>query len=115
MGLMETLDQYRVPEINTEVIALKQIIKELKQNEIKIIIFTTPYHKFYVEQEKSRIIQFDDIVKSIENYADLKIYRLDNKYQEMQIWFDITHIAINKNSTLYSDDIANIILIEINP
>lgn len=115
MGLMETLDQYRVPEINTEVIALKQIIKEFKQNEIKIIIFTTPYHKFYGEQEKYRIIQFDNIVKSIENYADLKIYRLDNKYQEIQIWSDITHIAINKNFTLYSDDIAKIILSEIDP
>jgi hypothetical protein len=115
MKSVQTLDQFRESEINKEVMALKQIIKEFKQNNIKIIIFTTPYPKSYGEQVQSKITPFNDMIKNIESYTDLKIYRLDYTDIDTQIWSDPTHIAINKNSTIYSNDVAKIILNEIGP
>lgn len=102
------------PSLNKDLIALKQIIDKLKENNIKIIIFTTPQHKYYLdlvsENEKK---SFDLILDDLRNSTGLQIYSLTDKYSELDVWRNPTHIVVSKSKSVYSDDISQIILREI--
>ncbi len=104
------------PEKNTELKALKDIINKLQENHIKVIIFTTPQHKFYLESlPNSYKESFNSILKNLSSTEHLQIYSLQYKYKDLKIWNDITHVAANENSTIFSQDIAKIILNETRP
>lgn len=103
------------PEKNVNVIALKEIIKKLQENNIKVIVFIIPQNKFYSDPmpdvyKKS----FNSILDDLHTIPNLKIYDLYYKYKDLNIWGDLTHVAINRNATIYSEDVARMILEEIN-
>ncbi len=104
-------EQIPSPEENVDSIALKEIIQKLNSNDIKIIIFVAPANKFYsefmpVDYKDSFNLILDDLQKS----STSKVYDLFYKYKDLEIWNDLTHVAINPNSNIYSEDIARIIL-----
>lgn len=103
------------PQKNLSLYALKQIIHRLQENDVKVIIFTTPHSKFWLEQQSTSQKQvFDLILKDLETEFNFKIYKLHDKYDDMNIWKDNTHLAINLKTSFYSTDIVEIILSEIN-
>jgi len=102
------------PEKNEKFIMLKKIIEGLQKNNIEIIIFTTPQSKYYLDsipdyEKKS----FDSILKSISSDFGINIFSLRDSYTDLTIWNDLTHVAVNKNTIIYSDDVAKILLKEI--
>ncbi len=104
------------PQKNKNVIALKKIAHTLQENNINVIIFTTPYHKLFFETSpKYDEDAFNAIMKDITHDTHVKVNFLHNKYNDTQIWSSKDHIVVNKNSTFYSEDIAKIILDEMNP
>jgi hypothetical protein len=104
------------PTTNKDLIALKQIIEKLKQNDIKIIIFTTPQHKYYLDlvsdDEKE---SFNLILDDLQSSTDLQIYSFTDKYSDLDVWRNPTHIVVSKSESVYSDDISQLILGEIGP
>ncbi len=104
------------PQKNKNAIALKKITHTLQENNINVIIFTTPYHKLFFEISPNYDENaFNTIVKDITYDTRVKVNFLHNKYNDTQIWNNKDHIVVNKNSTFYSEDIAKIILNETNP
>ena len=100
---------------NVNVIALKEIITKLQQNNIKIIIFTTPQSKYYLNAIPSyEKTAFDTIIQNLEKDCNVKIYSLQDKYKDLNVWYDPQHVAIFNNTQIYSDDVTKIILGEIN-
>ncbi len=100
---------------NVNVIALKEIITKLQQNGIKIIIFTTPQSKYYLNaMPSSGKTAFDTIIQNLEKDYKIKIYSLQDKYKDLNIWYDPQHVAIFNNTQIYSEDVAKVILGEIN-
>jgi len=99
---------------NKEIKHFTNIIKKLKDEKINVIIFVVPLHKDYVkligEEEKAT---FDKLLNDIHEEFDVKIYDFQDKYYELPIWNDLRHVAYNTNSIVYSDDIANLILLVI--
>ena len=97
-------------DYNEQIISLKKIISESKKNNIKLIFFSTPYLETSVNE--SDIHNFE---KMLEKYSenDIPTYFLHDKYVEMEIWRDGIHIAINKDTQIYSKDILEILLKEI--
>lgn len=97
------------PDSNVELFALQQIIKKLQDNDIKIVFFTTPKARIYFdslgEEQKQT---FDSILDELEKNR-ISIYRLDDKYADMNIWFDYRHVAIDKQGLIYSKDVSEII------
>ena len=90
--------------------ALKNIIYQLQKNNIKVIIFTTPVSKFYLDTVPLSDKQtFDSIMKDIEKEFNMEVYYLHDKYTEQDIWFDPSHVALYK-SEKYNDDVIKIIL-----
>jgi hypothetical protein len=101
------------PNENQNVIALKKFISEISENDIKIIIFVAPEHKYYLEKmPQEQKTEFELVLKNISTEKKIHIYNLRDKYNDLDIWADPTHLVINENSLIYSNDIAMIILKE---
>jgi predicted glycosyltransferase len=101
------------PSENKELSILKDMINKLQKRGIKVVLFTTPYHRVYLDslnnEQKS---SFDSILNELQK-SNMTIYRLDDKYADMPIWYNFDHISYTKNSIIYSEDIARLIISEI--
>jgi hypothetical protein len=95
------------------IFALNSIISELQKNDIKIVIFTTPLHKFYLESlsdyQKNKL---DELLKELSKKYDIKIYEFEEKYSELNMWRDHMHISFHESVTKYNEDIASMIIKE---
>jgi len=95
---------------------LKKIILELKKNDIEVILFSTPLSRIYLDKIDSDDIEiFKEVLQNISNEFDVKIYHFYDKYADLNVWTDISHVSTHQKASIYSTDIANIILNEINP
>ena len=93
--------------------SFQTIIGELTKNNIKVIIFEPPLHDYYLNRVSNENKEkFDSIVRDISTEYNLKYYNFST-YSDLPIWSDISHVSFNKNSTVYSKDIAGIIMREI--
>ncbi|WP_371504427.1 hypothetical protein [Nitrosopumilus adriaticus] len=117
--LKKQIQHIRIPNINDResnenVKYLKEFIKKMNDNDIEIIIFATPVHKYYFENlpelDKK---EFGLILKEIENEFNLKVYDYTHKYAELPIWYELTHVSYNKKSMIYSVDISEMIIHEL--
>lgn len=101
-------------ENNKEKEALKKILSILKENDIKVVIFATPYHKVFLNKVTANDeIAFVSTLEDIAKQYDADVYFLHKKYANLDIWRDPVHVAVNKSASIYSEDIAKIILEEI--
>ena len=99
---------------NQDLRDFKEIIKKLKENNIKIILFTTPQHKYsYDLVENSEKIAFKNILEEIHNISSLDIHSFTEKYSDLEIWRNPTHIVVSKSASIFSNDIAKLILEEL--
>jgi hypothetical protein len=111
----ETFGKMLIPiEKNEQVEYFKLIIKKLKENNIKVIIILTPHHKIALDQipenEKNNFYQ---ILFNIEQELDVKIYDFTNKFSDLPIWRDTTHVAYNEKAIIFSHELSQIIIQEI--
>lgn len=96
---------------NTNFQALREIISKLKENNIDVIIFSTPHSPIWWEHQSPTQIQiFNEMLDNLKNNLDVPVYRLDKKYSEIDIWEDNTHLIIGNKTRSYSTDIADIII-----
>ena len=100
-------------QTNDQLKYLKKMINEFQKNNINVVIFSTPLNTIYLndipEIQKESFKQIlDEIHKN-----NVTIYGLTEMYSDIPIWLNTSHVAYNKNSTIYSEDIAKIILNEI--
>ncbi len=95
--------------------ALKKIITKFKKNDLDVILFVTPLSNIYLdnfsEDDKLDMFYFMDTLK---NDYNIKIFYFHDKYKDLNIWTDPQHVAYNENTLIFSDDILQIILQEIN-
>tara|TARA_B110000438_G_scaffold70751_1_gene70983 strand:- start:2209 stop:3171 length:963 start_codon:yes stop_codon:yes gene_type:complete len=99
---------------NKDFLDLQEIIKKLKENNIKIILFTTPQHKYFYDLvDTSEKIAFEKILLEIHNTSNLEIHSFTEKYSDLEIWRNPTHIVVSKSASIFSDDIAKLILEEL--
>lgn len=100
---------------NKQVKALINILDEFQKNGIKMVIVTSPLHKTFLDTlTNSQKESFDNILDELAKKYNIEIYRLDEKYSELEIWYNFHHIALNKKSSIFYDDFAKIIIAELN-
>ena len=96
---------------NSEIDSLEKMIKIFQQNNISVILFVTPHHKYYTDLiPDSEKTSFNFILNELSQKYNLKVYSLENKYSTLNIWSSANHIAHNPNSMMYSEDISKMIL-----
>lgn len=99
---------------NEQVKNFKQIILEFQKNDIKVVLFITPSHRIYLSEIPSDDVKaFDEIITQISNEFNLKIYDFNSKYSDLLVWNNLDHIAYNEDSMGFSQDISEMILMEI--
>jgi hypothetical protein len=101
-------------EENKNFIALKEIIKKLKENDIEVIIYSTPHNKYFLDSMRESDKQiFDTFLSIISDEFDIPVYRLHDRYINEQIWYDNSHVALGNNKISHNADIGQIILDEL--
>ena len=104
---------FDVSQTNTNVLALENIIESLQKNNIKVVLFTTPSSRIYLNSINEHDKQlFSSFVDELSKKYNIKVYRLDEKYADLNVWNDVMHVAVNEKTVMYSRDIAQIILNE---
>ena len=102
-------------------LSLDNTIHELQKNDINVILFTHPHHKYYLEnvpQETEK--EFLKIINNLSEKYKIKLKFFHQEYSDKENWSDLVHIYYNydleednEDSIQYSTDIANLILSEI--
>lgn len=99
---------------NKEKIALEKIIIELQKNNIKVILFTAPYHKIFLNKvTNDDEVSFTSTLENISKQYDINVYFIHRNYENLDIWRDPYHVAVNSKSVIYSDDVTKMIMREI--
>jgi len=102
-------------ESSEKIIALKSLINKLQEEEIKIALITNPYSDIQLEKiPKNEIKEFEEFFKKFSKKENIGLYFLHEKYSKLDIWRDPSHIAVHPDARIYTDDMFQIILKEIN-
>lgn len=99
-------------EENLDLIAFKKMISKFHENNIDVIVYVTPQERHRLEKIPYPV-QFTATLQNIsKEYPYVPIYSLWDKYADMHIWKDYTHVSNNsmKTSRIYSDDVAKMII-----
>jgi Xaa-Pro aminopeptidase len=95
---------------NEQVMALKQMLTKLKENNIEVVVFTTPHTKYYIDSlEESNKQDFDLILKNISDEIIVPVYNFHYKYQDENIWYDNQHTVLGGAEIIYNQDFGKII------
>ena len=119
MELMQQSEHQRLIDIysnveNKHVNNFNAIIEKFQKNKINVIIVSTPLHEYSLDQIPLETkVNFSGILEKIRNTYDIEVYDFSDKYVNQDIWANITHVSYNKKSNIYSDDIAEIIITEL--
>lgn len=102
------------PEINRELFALEEIISVLEKNDIDVILFRTPLTSIYLDWiPDTENVKLTRMINTLSNNLEIPFYDLSENYIDLKIWNDESHVADNQSSLIYSDDISQIIIFEI--
>jgi hypothetical protein len=117
LGFLRTgFQQGPPPNQNVNYLAFKQIINELQKHDIQVIVLVTPHSKFYLDfMPESHNDYFNLILNDLNSTENIVILDLYTKYADLNIWADLSHIAINSDIAIYTEDVYEIILKEIEP
>jgi len=99
--------EYRDQELDN----LRLVMNKLSEKESRIIIFIPPFTQSYIEKMPQELKE--SLTTSIFNVAkefNAEFYDLSENYKVKNIFEDHTHVAKNPKSTIFSEDIAKIIL-----
>ena len=93
---------------------LKEIISNLKKNDIQVILFAVPLPKIHLNLiSDSEREEFHTVLNNVAKDFDIEFYDFTEKYENLSIWSDFSHVALNPQTIIYSEDVARIILSEI--
>ena len=111
---IQSLGKINDPENNKNLQILKKMINKIQENNIKIIFFIVPMHDYALStQSKEFKKSFELIKEELINSSKVDVNPRFSNYSNMPIWHDLVHIAVNNQSLIFSEDIANIILKEL--
>ena len=113
-GQPRTINSIDVSTKNPQILALNEIISKCQNQGIKLILFTNPNSKLLNQGIANADLQkFEFFMQEISKNDDLDVYFLHNEYSELNIWKDALHIAIHPNAGIFTDDISEILLDEL--
>jgi hypothetical protein len=92
------------------VLALKQMINIFQQNNIPVLLFSSPVSDIYlntISDDDQKI--FEDILKEISKNEKVEVIFLHDKFRYDSIWNDPNHMAYNSKSNIVYDEIVSLI------
>lgn len=112
--LVGTEHKIDMSESSERIIALRDLVDRLQEEEIGITLVTNPYSDVAFKKIPSdEIRKFEEFFEEFSKKKDIGLYFLHEKYSELDIWRDPSHIAVHPDAEIYTDDMIQIILKEI--
>ncbi len=100
-------------DMNNELSTLSEMVSVFKKNNINVILYVPPFsHSYLNAVGNDGIHTFLSTLQKFASENNLQLYDLHDKYVDLNIWADAQHVAENPKVTVYSNDIAQIILKE---
>ncbi|QLH06668.1 pentapeptide repeat-containing protein [Nitrosopumilus ureiphilus] len=95
-------------EMNKDELAhLGIILDRLHEKNIDVAVFVAPYSGPYLDVLSDLSIQHYFVgLHKITNNANVKLYSFLDRYKELDIFHDATHVAANAKSSVFSKDFA---------
>ncbi len=101
---------------NPQVISFKKILEKSTENDIKIIVFVTPQHEVFQNGVPKKVeTQFNNVLDEVSKQHNIEIYSFYDRYNGLEIWNNPSHVAVNENAMIFSEDISELILKEVEP
>ena len=102
------------PFSNLQIENFNKIIETLNENDISVVIFTPPHHKSLLETiPDSQKSSLKSLILNNTEKSEINFYNFTDRYQNLPIWRNQAHVAYNLESLIYSDDVASMIISEI--
>lgn len=102
------------PDSDNASYALNELISIFKQNNIEVILFSNPSNSYELEMIGNNDVNiFVENLQNISEKNNIKVNFLHEKYANSSIFSHGNHVSMNKSGLIYSEDIAKIILKEI--
>ena len=99
---------------NKQVKNFKIIIEKLQNENIKVVVFSTPSpHEYSSQLSEKTKSNFKQMLNEIKDEFNINVYDFTNRYENLPIWYDSMHVANNPKSRIFSDDVSNMIIQEI--
>ena len=112
---VKMIDKNSIKNSN-EIIHLRTIIEKIQEKNIKIILFKTPHHQYYIENIPIESIRdYELVLEKISSEMNIEIYDFFDNYEKLPIWVDLEHISYNEKATIYTEDVSKMILKEAKP
>ena len=93
--------------------ALEEYIKQVTDNDIKVVIFQVPLQKYYLKSlSASQIENMNKLIEDLEKKHSIKTYDFREKYSELDIWDTPSHVSYQSHITQYVQDVSEMILLE---
>ncbi len=93
---------------------LKKIIETFLENDVRVVFFTLPHQQFYLDHiPKNDRDAFYESLFELEKEYDVVIYDFQESYGTMNIWQDSSHVAFNKDSMIFSEEVTKMIVLEV--
>lgn len=102
------------PDENNEVMALENTIEKLKDHDVKVVILITPHAKIFHKNLSDHNKNAFNLALQKLSEHNVVIYSVDNKYENLDIWYDYYHVSIAKDALVFTNDVLSIIESEIN-
>ncbi len=94
---------------------LRKIIKLSQENNTELIIIILPQQEYFLDLVPERDDKlFVSSLNKLQNEFNIKIYDFSRNYENLEIWQDHNHVAFNSKSEIFSNDIYQIIINELN-
>jgi uncharacterized protein YjbI with pentapeptide repeats/LysM repeat protein len=101
-------------DMNNELTKLSEMVSTFKKNNIDVVLFVPPFSQSYLNAVgNTGIHTFLVTLEKFANDNNLKLYDLHDKYVNLNIWADAQHVAQSPKVVIYSDDLAKIVLKEL--
>lgn len=110
VNYVTSFGQIKKTEDNKHLQTLKKTLEKLQKNNIKVVLFVVPHHDYLLSKAPSDYEKIFELVISDIQKQGLPLYKRNQNYSNLSIWHDLTHVAVNRDSIIFSNDVAKIIL-----
>jgi len=101
-------------EDNRNFDTIKKTFEKLEENNIHVILIINPRPQQYIDtvpSEELEKIQY--LIEKLNNETGLEAYSLLEEYADLELWGDSLHVTAHRKGLILSEDIAKIIIKEL--
>lgn len=103
------------PEIlEKNVNALENMVEEFSENDIKVVLFSTPTSNAILKEISEADQQiFEETLKNISEKSNVNYYFLHKKFSDYKIFSDPLHVTLSDEGIPYTEEILRILIDEV--